>query len=328
MMQGFVIVSVKEDQIAPFEHRVCDNLVGSARTVQDEVGFIGAEYLGSVALGLSGGPFVNEQVPEPHVGITEVISKNALAEVFEEELTRGRLPIELTTLMARTVEGDIGLGIVGHQPAKEWGQQPHSIVDQTGDHLLGVEGGCLLSQIDVARDLAEKIEAADVGDAVRVRQTPQRRLEPGSADGAYQGTSAIETVAVDHCDVCTDSGVLGDISVEGGARFDLEVLCTDPIEELPDLGTLDVDDHDDLKQLVERNGNRGCFDPGSRCARSATCGVFSRSDSVGRDLCGGTGDLFRKSRQCTPSRKKKCSSGCKPVARPCGDSRMLRRAAG
>src|SRR5438067_13384262 len=129
MMQGFVIVSVKEDQIAPFEHRVCDNLVGSARTVQDEVGFIGAEYLGSVALGRSGGPFVNEQVPEPHVGATEVISKKAPAEVFEEELTRGTLPTELTTLMPRPLEGHIGLGIGGHQPPKEWAHQPAAIVD-------------------------------------------------------------------------------------------------------------------------------------------------------------------------------------------------------
>ena len=259
MVHGFVVVAVEQNQITASQHGIRDNFVGRAGAVQDEVRLVGAEYVRGMALGLGGRPFVDKQVSETDIGVAEVVAENALAEVFEEELTGGRFAIELSALMARAVERDVGLNVVGHQSAEEWRQKLHSVVNEAGNDLFGVKGRCLLAQVDVARDLAEKIEAADIGDPVCVRESPQGRAKADTTDRAHEGTGTFESVAINHCDIRPDSGVLGDVSVEGFADLDLEVFRADPVKKLPDLGIFGIHDRYHFEQFVEGNGNSRCF---------------------------------------------------------------------
>ena len=118
-----------------------------------------------VALRLGGRAVVDQQVAEIDVGVAQVVAEDALAEMLEEELPGRRLAVELAALVAGAGEGDVRLGVVGHQPAEERRQQAHAVFDEAGDDLLGVERGRLLAEIDVAVDFAGHAEHGDVGDA-------------------------------------------------------------------------------------------------------------------------------------------------------------------
>ena len=181
-MQGFVVVAIEQDQVAAPQHRVGDDLVGGARAVQHEIGLVGAEYLRGIALRVRGRALVDEQIAEVDIGIAQVVAEDALAEMLEEELAGGRLPVELPALMSRAGEGDVGLAVIGHEPAEERRQQRHPVFHQAGDDLLGVEGRRLLAEIDVAVDLAGQPEHGEVGDAVRIRERPERSPKADSAN--------------------------------------------------------------------------------------------------------------------------------------------------
>ena len=140
------------------QHGVRHHLVRGAGAVQDEVGLVGAEDLRRMLLGLRGRPLVDQQVAEVDVGVAEVVAEDALAEVLEEDLPGWRLPVELAALVARAVERDVRLAVVGHQPAEEGRQQRLAVVHQARHDLLGVEGRRLLPEIDVAVDLAGEVE--------------------------------------------------------------------------------------------------------------------------------------------------------------------------
>ena len=86
------------------------------------------------------------------------------------------------------------------------------------EHIEELEK-CLLRTAEVAREVAEGGEAYPVG----VREPPQRSAEADTTDRAHQGTSPIEPVAVNHCDVCPNAGVLGNVPIKVIAYFDREV---------------------------------------------------------------------------------------------------------
>ena len=154
------------------QHRVGHHLVRGAGAVEHEVGAVGAEDLGRLLLRLRGRAFVDQQVAEVDVGVAQVVAEDALAEVLEEHLPGGRLAVELPALVAGAVEGDVGRGVVGHQPAEERRQQRQAVVHQAGDDLLGVELGRLLAEVDEAVDLADHAEHRHVGDAAASRPAP------------------------------------------------------------------------------------------------------------------------------------------------------------
>ncbi len=108
LVERLVVVAIEEHQVAAPQHGVRDHLVGRARAVQHEVRLVGAEHLRRVTLRLRGGALVNQQIAEVHVRVAQIVAEDALAEVLEEDLARRRLPVELTALVSRAVEGDVG----------------------------------------------------------------------------------------------------------------------------------------------------------------------------------------------------------------------------
>ena len=59
-----------------------------------------------------------------------------------------------------------------------------AILDQTSDHLLGIEGGSLVPEIDIATDLAGLPEDGHVGKPVSVGQSPEWRFKTDGSDRA------------------------------------------------------------------------------------------------------------------------------------------------
>ena len=127
-MQRLVIVAIEQHEIAAPQGRMRDDLVGGRRAVQHEVGAVGAEHLRRVALRVDGGADVNQQIAEVDVGVAQIVAKDLLAEVLEEELAGGRLAVELPALVAGAGERHVGFGVVGHEAAEERRQQAHAVV--------------------------------------------------------------------------------------------------------------------------------------------------------------------------------------------------------
>ncbi len=94
------------------------------------------------------------EIAEIDIGIAQVVSEDIFTEMLEKQLAGRRLPIELATLVAGAIKGNVGFAIVSHETAEEGWQEALSIFDQASDHLLGIEGWSLLSQIDKSVDFA------------------------------------------------------------------------------------------------------------------------------------------------------------------------------
>jgi len=86
LVQRLVVVAVEQHQVAALEQRTGDDLVRRARAVQHEVGAVGAEHFGCMRLRLVGRTLVDQQVAEFDVGVAQVVAKDRLAEVLEEQL--------------------------------------------------------------------------------------------------------------------------------------------------------------------------------------------------------------------------------------------------
>ena len=206
------------------QHRVRNHLVGRARAVQDEVGLVGAEHLRRISLCLGSGPLVNQKIAEIDVGIAQVVAKNALSKMLEEELTCRRLSVELAALMPWAREVNVGLAVVGHKPAKERRQQRLPVLHKACHDLLGIERRGLLAEVDVAIDLAGEVEDGHVRDAVRIRKRPERGAKADGSNRARQFSCKFQPLAVDQCNIGTHRGIFGHIPVKGVADLDFKIL--------------------------------------------------------------------------------------------------------
>ena len=274
LVQRLVVVTVEQHQVAALEHRAGDDLVRGAGAVEHEVGAIGAEHRRRVRLRLVGRALVDQQVAQFDVGIAQVVAEDRLAEVLEEQLPRRRLAIELPALVAGAVEGDGRLAVVGHQLAEEGRQQAHAVLDDAGRHLLGIEGGRLLAQVDEALDLAQAAGHRQVADAVRIGQRPQRGGKADAAHRAHQRLGAFEVIAVDPQDVGTDRRLLADVALVAVAELDLVALGADLRQQRVDLRVGCIDHRHHLQQLAEGDRDRRRF---QRIARIAVHGCFTQS---------------------------------------------------
>ena len=177
LVQRLVVVAVEQHEVAAAQRRLSDDLVGGRRAVQHEVRPVGAEHLRGVLLRVDGGAHVNQQIAELDVGVAQIVAKDLLAEVLEEELAGRGFAVELPALMPGAGERHLCFGVVGHEPAEERRQQAHAVRDDARDDLLRVERRRLLAEVDVAVDFARHSEHGHVGDPARIRERPERRSE-------------------------------------------------------------------------------------------------------------------------------------------------------
>ena len=102
VMVGFVVIAIKQHQIATGQQRVGHHLVGRRRTVQHEVGFIRVEHFRGELLRMLGGTFVDQQIAELHVGIAHIGAKNVLTKEVIELSSRRVFFEKRPVLVART----------------------------------------------------------------------------------------------------------------------------------------------------------------------------------------------------------------------------------
>ena len=113
-MERFVVVAVEQHQVSATEHGVCNDLVGGAGAIENEISLVRSEDLRGMPLSLHGRAFMDQQVAEIDIRVAQIVTEDALAEVLEEELPSRGLAIELTALMSRAIEGDVCFPIIGH----------------------------------------------------------------------------------------------------------------------------------------------------------------------------------------------------------------------
>ena len=253
LVQRFVVVAVEQNKVAAAKHRVGDDFVRCARAVQHEICFVGAKHARRVFLSLDGRALVDQQIAEVDIGIAQIVAEDGFAEMLEEELAGGRFAIELATLMAGAIKGDIGFTVIRHQPAEERRQQGQPVFHDTRDDLLGVKRGRLLPEVDVAAHLAGEPEDGEIGDAVRIRKPPKRRVKPVGADRPSKVASLFEPLAIDQRNVGADRRVLRYVPLEAMADLDLKILSSDVIDQLLCLRIRRVDDRNHLQQLMKRD---------------------------------------------------------------------------
>src|SRR5689334_22196843 len=99
--------------------------------------------------------------------------------------------------MARAVEGDVRLAVIGHEPAEEWRQQRLAVHHQAGDDLLGVEGRRLLAEVDVAVHLPGQVQLLHLGKLMRIRERPERRAKAKATNREREPARTLEPIAVD-----------------------------------------------------------------------------------------------------------------------------------
>ena len=101
---GLVIVAVIENQVARRQQGIGDDLIGRRRAIEDEIGLIGMEDFGCKILRFQSRPFVDEQITEGHVGITDIGLKN-MRSIEIIKIASCRMLLEKqAVLMARAVK--------------------------------------------------------------------------------------------------------------------------------------------------------------------------------------------------------------------------------
>ena len=273
-MQRFVIVAVEQHEVARAQQGSGNDLVRRARAIQDKIGLIGAEHGRRKTLRLNRRPLMNEKVAEVDIGIAEIITKDPLTEMLEEKLAGRRLAKKLTTLVARTIKGDIGLAIIGHEAAEEGRQQPTAIADHAAHHLLSIEGRRLMTEIDIASDLAGQAQNGHVRKAVSISQSPERRMKADRTNGRGQAPSRLEALPIDHGNIGTDGSVLGNIAIEAAANLNLKILGAQDVQKLGSVSVGFIDNRNNSEQPMKGNRNSRRF----HIARNH--GLLPSSDAV------------------------------------------------
>src|SRR5688572_934558 len=124
------------------------------------------------------GSLVDQQVAQVDIRVAEIVSEYPFTKVLEKQLAGRRLAKELSALMARAVESDIGFDVIGHETAEEGREQPKPILNNAGNNLLGVIGRSLLAEVDIAVDLPDQVDNGKISHLVQIRDRPQRCFKP------------------------------------------------------------------------------------------------------------------------------------------------------
>ena len=144
---GFMVVSVIQDDIAGSEYGIQYDFIGSRGAVQYEVGLIRIVYAGSVLLCSQRRTFVNEQIAHGHIGIAEIGSEY----VFTEEIVHcpaGRmLAEELAALMTGAVKLGIAVFHVFLEILEERRENRVFILGSSAFDLMLVESAVVRAQI-------------------------------------------------------------------------------------------------------------------------------------------------------------------------------------
>ena len=148
VVNGLMVVSVVEDDIARSEDSVEHHLVGCGSAVQYEVGLVSVVYPGCMLLGCQSRAFMNEEVPHGHIGVAQIGAESVFTEEIVECAACRMLAEESAALMAWAVKLGVSVFHVFFQILEEWGQYFFFIMGSSAFNLAAVEIVVRFIQVD------------------------------------------------------------------------------------------------------------------------------------------------------------------------------------
>ena len=139
VVDGFMVVSIEEDDIAWCQDCIQDNFVRSGGTVQYEVGLVCIVYACCMFLCCQCRAFMDQKVAHRHVSVAEVSAESILAEEFIECTASRMFAEERTALMTWAVELGVTIFDIFLQVTEEWRQHIFFIVSRSALDLASVE---------------------------------------------------------------------------------------------------------------------------------------------------------------------------------------------
>ena len=100
LMGGLVVVAIEQDQVALGDEVGQHDLVRGRGAVEHEIGLLRPEDRGGLFLRLQRRPFVGEEIAKLENGIIEVVAKDRLAQVLDENASDRAAAIEYAAVVA------------------------------------------------------------------------------------------------------------------------------------------------------------------------------------------------------------------------------------
>ena len=148
VVDGFMIVSVKKNDISGSENRIQHDFVRCGSAVQYEVCFICIVYTCRMLLGSQSRTFMNQEITHSHVGVAEVSSENVFAEEIIENTSCRVFAEERATLMPRAVKLGISVFHIFFKIFEERRKYVFFIVGSGTFNLSGIEIMIRFIQVD------------------------------------------------------------------------------------------------------------------------------------------------------------------------------------
>ena len=243
LMRRLVVVAVEQHQVALGDQIGQHDLVRGRGAVEDEIGLLGAEDGGGLFLRLQSRPLMGQEVAELEDRIVEVVAKDRLAQMLDEDAADRAAAVEDAAVVARASPELIAFLLVVDERAEEWGLERVGILLEARDEVAGDEFGRLLGQEDVAIDEVEHLDR-NVLEALAPDEDDNRHVEAALAHQVDErGGLALDAFLApvdDHAaDCCV--GLHGDLGVFDAARLDhLKAEPFDGGNDLVDPETLEI----------------------------------------------------------------------------------------
>ena len=157
VVDGLMVVSVVEDDIARSEDSVQHHLVGRGSAVQYEVCLVSVVYPGCMLLGCQSRAFMNEEVPHGYISVAQISAEGIFAEEIIECTACRVLAEESAALMAWAVKLGVSVFHVFFQILEEWGQYFFFIMGSCAFNLAAVESMIRVVQVNHPIYLADDI---------------------------------------------------------------------------------------------------------------------------------------------------------------------------
>ncbi len=207
MVGGLVVVAVEQHQIARRHQRRQHDLVGGRGAVEHEIGALGPEDFRRFLLRAQGRPLVGQQVAQLQHRIVEVVAKNRLAEMFDENPADRAAGIEHAAIVAGAGPELIAFFRVIDQFAEERRLHRLGILLEPADEVLGDEFRGFLGEEDIAVDIVEHVDR-QVLEALAAHQQNDRHFQAAAADiGDQPRRLAVHALLAPVDDHAADGGV-------------------------------------------------------------------------------------------------------------------------
>ncbi len=181
LVRRLVVVAVEQHQVALCQQRAERDLVRGRGAVEHEIGALGAEDLRRLLLRQQRRALVGEQVAHLHHRVVEIVAKDRIAQMLDEDPADRAASIERAAIMAGAGPEHVALLGIIDQRAEERRLERVGVLAQPGHQVLADEVRRLLGQEDEAVDMVEHVDR-DLLQGLAAHQDDDRHVQAALAD--------------------------------------------------------------------------------------------------------------------------------------------------